>query len=139
MLKKALFIAAIVAASMITFVSTAIISGPHETLKAASEPSPDPTYELLKTRIEQLESMLAEQDDQDQESTDQTASLQPLEQHLASIAESLIMIAENSAELQSLSESMKVVVERLAGIEQELAWYRLDREEESTGDADQEQ
>jgi flagellar basal body-associated protein FliL len=49
-----------------------------------------------------------------------------------SIAESLQLIAENSGKIEDIDKRLVEIIDRLEGIEEELAWTRLDRGKELT-------
>jgi uncharacterized coiled-coil protein SlyX len=117
MFKKTTFILIVAAVAVVAYLLGA--AGAEPALQASGNADID-------ARLSALEAAMAQQDEED---ADQEEAFDPTA-HLVRIADALSTLAENSAHFESMATSLQQVSERLAGIEEELAWRRLDAESE---------
>lgn len=132
MSKRNIFLAVMVVALILVILSAVPLK--QEAKASAAEKSLNSSLiEELNQRVAALEAdqKLQKKADQDKEET----SGQPdYTEQFNKMAAALEKMAEKSDKLDDISASMEKIVERLTNIEEELAWSRIDDEEEAEQD-----
>ena len=121
--------------SIVTIATLLVVAGlnsAREQATASTEKESLDTrlVEELSTRVATLEARLKDENGGHQDETSEAGQDADYSEHFAKMAAALEKMAEKSDKLDDISSSLEKIVERLTNIEEELAWSRIDAENE---------